>query len=143
MAEQKVLVQDALKFSLNSHTLSDFTLSSGYLDFRRKCRQYLQIAAATNFSSQPRFKLLSFEGFINYNYHSYVDEYFTKKYSEKGNLEKESLGKEKFEREKLEKSVLNTAVENWRVAIKSLQRYCLNLLLAPKRKDFCRIKVTC
>ena len=111
------LHRDVSNFSLEpNQSLSQFSYSKPFED---RCKRYLDLSPAT--LVKPRFVTLNFDGLIAYNYH------------------KGPVGEE-FERCTGYATVED--VKNWKTAIKCLQRYCLNLLLAPKRKDFHQIKVS-
>lgn len=116
----KQLQVEVLEFSLKpNQTLSQFSYPEY---FKERCKNYLCYSPPDreDMKSQ-RFSTLNFDGLIVYNYH------------------KGPLGHE-FEECR---GYANTEdVKNWKTAIKCLQRYCLNLLLAPKRRDFHQIKVS-
>ena len=115
----KMLQVEVLGFSLKpNQTLSQFSYSEY---FKERCMDYLRCSPPDDMRSQ-RFSThsLNFDGFIVYNYH------------------KGPLGHE-FE---CMDYATTEDVKNWKTAIKCLQRYCLNLLLAPKRRDFHQVKVS-
>ena len=122
MAATAIVIQDlhgdVLKFSLEpNQSLSQFSYPKW---FENHCKEYLNLSPPAVL--RPRFSTLNFDGFIVYNYHNGPE------------------GKE-FEKECTSRATLED-VKNWKTAIKCLQRYCLNLILAPKRQDFHHIKVS-
>ena len=120
MAVTQVSIQDlhgdVLNFSLRpTQGLSQFSYPKLFED---RCKKYLDFSPPA--VVKKRFSILNFDGLIVYNYH------------------KGPVGEE-FE--KCTGYATLEDVKNWKTAIKCLQRYCLNLILAPKRQDFYQIKV--
>ena len=117
------LCDEVSRFTLQSNqSLSRFSYPQ---NFERFCKSYLDSSPPDGDypGKQPRFQTLNFDGFIAYNYH---------KWPEAGEKRvEEYMGYATVE-----------DIENWKTAIKCLQRYCLNLLLAPRRQDFYQIKVS-
>ena len=127
MAAVELLTLDALhkevlNFSLKSTPLNSFITSRDYRVFLERCKNYFENVvphpsglpyAKPNFTVRPRFQVLNFEGFFHFNY--------------------AASGGENCDLKKMR--------GDWRTALISFQKYCLNLLLAPKRKDFHRLKV--
>lgn len=115
------LYNEVLNFSLRSTPLNNFITSRDYRVFLERCKKYFENAvyppgqpdAEFDFNVRPRFQVLHFEGFFCYNY--------------------ATCGGENCDLKKMR--------GDWRTALTSFQKYCLNLLLAPKRKDFYRLKV--
>ena len=114
------LHQEVLEFALQpDHSLSRFTYPDGFED---RCRMYLDCSyGGDNPSVHPRFSVVNFDGFVSYNYLKGPEEQGYKDSRDYANLED---------------------VSNWQTAIRCLGKYCLNLLLAPKRQDFYQIKVS-
>ena len=109
------LLDEVLKFSVKSNeTLSRFSYPEHFV---RRCKSYLR---SVDPLTQQRFSTLNFDGLIVYNYH-------------KGPVEQNFNDCTSF--------ATVEDVKDWQTAIKCLQRYCLNLLLAPRRQDFHQIKV--
>jgi len=104
-----------LRFSLeHNQSLSQFRYPSHFED---DCKRYLYYSVPdTNPVTQQRIPNLNFDGFVSYNYNKGPEEDC--------------------------KFATVEDVKNWQTAIKCLQRYCLNLLLAPRRQDFHQIKVS-
>ena len=122
MAATKHLQDEVLKFSLKANeSLNQFSYPDG---FKTNCEEYLRWSPPYGgLSSPPRFQTLNFEGLISYN--SF----------------KSSLQPHEKESEEHKDTATTEDVKNWKIAINCLQRYCLNLLLAPRRQDFHQIKV--
>ena len=115
------LQDEVLGFTLKSNqSLSRFSYPQG---FEERCETYLNHSPPVK--DYPRFLTLNFDGFIAYNYHKWPE----------GKL----LGEKQVE-ECMGHATVDD-IKNWKTAIKCLQRYCLNLLLAPRRQDFYHIKV--
>ena len=109
------LLDEVSKFSVKSNeTLSRFSYPE---HFAWLCKSYLE---SVDPLKQQRFSTLNFDGLIVYNYHK---------------------GPEGLEFEKCTGYATLEDVKNWHTAIQSLQKYCRNLLLAPRRQDFHQIKV--
>lgn len=109
------LQDEVLGFTLNpNQSLSRFSYPPG---FEKRCETYLIHSPPVK--DYPRFLTLNFDGFIAYNYHKWPE------------------GRER----QVEECATVEDIKNWKTAIKCLQRYCLNLLLAPRRQDFYHIKV--
>lgn len=113
------LQEDVLRFNLRpNESLNQFRYP---LDFIEHCKEYLWRSSPYGNPLLPqRFQALNFDGFISYNF---------RKVQEGRNPEDYGV------------CATNEDVKNWQTAIKCLQRYCQNLLLAPKRRDFHQIKV--
>ena len=113
----KQLEDEVLTCSLRpNESLSQFSYP---YDFIKRCKVYLcNSPAYENTTAKPRFPDLNFDGFISYNYH----EESKGGEGKCGDLAKGDLKK-------------------WQTAIICLQKYCRNLLLAPRRRDFHLIKV--
>ena len=117
----KKLVEEVLTFKLQpSQTLARFSYPKHFED---NCKLYLHYSPPDGDypSRQPRFPTLNFDGLVVYNCHK---------------------GPEGHEFENCEDFATVDDIKDWRTAIKCLQRYCLNLLLAPRRQDFYQIKVS-
>lgn len=117
------LRDEVLTFSLKpNQTLSQFT----YAKFIDRCKDYLSCSPpygdVLKNRWERRFLTLSIDGLIIYNCHTWH----------------EVKGSEVI----ISKDVTYEDVNNWQIAIRCLQRYCLNLLLAPRRQDFHHIKVS-
>ena len=115
----KQLVDEVLTYSLRpNESLSQFYYPSYFIE---RCKLYLCNSPAYEYSAstRPRFPDLNFDGFISYNYH---EEQLRGGGGKCGDLAKGDLKK-------------------WQTAIICLQKYCRNLLLAPRRRDFHLIKV--
>lgn len=121
-----ILPKQVLEFSLKpNQSLSQFNIPE---HFKGQCKKYLHDSPPYGNSgsqsyqkSTDRFCVLNFDGLIFYNYHK---------------------GPEGEEFERCTGYATLEDVKNWQTAIKCLQRYCLNLLLAPRRQDFHEIKVS-
>ena len=112
---------EVLKFSLKSTSLNRFHESGDYYSFKEGCKVYFKNSSpygVTQYETQrlPRFSMLNFEGFFVFNI-----------------LKKKNDDASKIDLEEMRR--------RWHTAVNSFQRYCLNLILAPKRKDFHSIKV--
>ena len=124
MAVTPVTIQElhthVLNFSLEpKRSLSQFSYPEWFED---RCKKYLRASPPDGGSlSIQRFPTLNFDGLVLYNYHK------EPQHEEFENCTEYATVKD---------------VKNWKTAIKCLQRYCLNLLLAPKRQDFHQIKVS-
>ena len=116
------LVDEVMAFKLQSNqTLAWFCYPSRFEDL---CKRYLYYSPADvdyPFRMQRRFETLNFDGLVMYNCH------------------KGPLG---FEFEKCTAFATVDDIKDWRIAIRCLQRYCRNLLLAPRRQDFHQITVS-
>lgn len=118
----KELHKEVLNFSLKSTPLNSFITSRDYKVFLERCKNYFENKVPHpsglhytehDYYVKPRFQVLNFEGFFHYNY--------------------VTSGGENCDLKKMR--------GDWHTALISFQKYCLNLLLAPKRKDFYRLKV--
>ena len=110
---------DAFVNSQPKGKFSDFKLPSAFVE---RCRLYLKCSPAPCGNTASRFEL-PFECFVQYNYY------------------KEPRGEE-FNEKVINVYADPEEIGGWQNAIRCLQRYCFNLLLAPKRKDFHYIKVS-
>ena len=110
---------EVLKFSLKSTSLNRFHESGDYYSFKEACKVYFKSSApygVPQYVTQSRFSTLNFEGFFVFNI-----------------VKKKNDDASKIDLEEMKR--------RWHTAVNSFQRYCLNLILAPKRKDFHTIKV--
>ena len=115
------LVNEVLTFKLQlNQTLWQFSYPRHFED---NCKWYLRYSPPDGDypSRQPRFPTLNVDGFVVYNCHK---------------------GPKGHEFENCTSFATVDDLNNWRIAIKCLQRYCWNLLLAPRRQDFHQIKVS-
>jgi len=118
MAELHALQQEVLQFSLwPNQRLGAFSIPE---EFKHHCKAYLYQSPydKIRYASQ-----LSFEGFIRYNYHRFHEKPI-----------------DDFNDPNVQFATAED-IDEWRKALGCVQRYSLNLLLAPKRKDFHSIKV--
>jgi len=119
MALHQLVLNAVQDYNLHpNRRLSEFKLPSNFFE---QCKVYLKTSPPPC-GTASRFEL-PFECFVQYNYY------------------KEPRGQE-FNEDLMRVPAGIEEVEGWQHAIRSLQRYCLNLLLAPKRKDFHSIKVS-
>jgi len=99
--------------------LSEFVLPNAFFE---QCKVYLSNSPPSSGNSASRFDL-PFESFVRYNYYK----------TPRGDEFNEECDRDLASHEE---------IEGWQNAIRCLRRYCFNLLLAPKRKDFHSIKVS-
>ena len=119
----KDLQDEVLTFVLNpNQSLSQFCYPENFI---QHCENYLFHSPPYGDLLKPwwqrRYSTLNIDGFVTYNCLAWSEEGGSKAIS---------------------KDVTHEDVENWKIAIRCLQRYCLNLLLAPRRQDFHHIKVS-